>query len=158
MGCPVAEGGDGLPRGGGWGWVAPWPGSPTTPRRGRCPSVARRLPVGCPVRAKGVLGTSAHAMATYHPAASRLMVTVLGVPAGGRDQRTATRPSCASTSSQIPALQPSAVADLLGGERVDARAALESAGSPPARSPRSPRSLCLLCLLCLPRCTRRKHA
>src|SRR2546429_673089 len=49
------------------------------------------MPVSRPVRGSGCAGTSAQENATYQPSASLKMVTVLGVPAIGRDQRTAIR-------------------------------------------------------------------
>ena len=51
------------------------------------------LPVSLPVRGTGWVGASAQEQATYQPSASGERVTVVGVPAWGRLQRTALRPS-----------------------------------------------------------------
>jgi hypothetical protein len=51
----------------------------------------RSMPVSWYVGGKGCAGTSAQEKQTYQPSGSRLIVTVLGVPASGRDQRTAIR-------------------------------------------------------------------
>ncbi len=50
------------------------------------------MPVSRPVSGNGRTGTSAQARLAYQPSASREIVTGLGVPSSGRDQRTATRP------------------------------------------------------------------
>jgi hypothetical protein len=51
------------------------------------------MPVSRPVGGRGCTGTSAQAMHAYHPSASRLMVTVLGVPCKYRCTRIGMRPS-----------------------------------------------------------------
>jgi hypothetical protein len=56
-------------------------------------SIPRSMPVTCQVVGKRRAGTSAQEMQVYHSSASRLSVTVFGVPSIGRDQRTAMRPS-----------------------------------------------------------------
>ena len=57
---------------------------------------ARRLDIECVVRGylagSGCVGTSAQEMAAYQPSASRMMVTVLGVPSRGRYKRRRMRP------------------------------------------------------------------
>jgi hypothetical protein len=58
-------------------------------------------PVATPVRGSGAMGTSVHEKQTYQPSASRRMVTVLIVPASGRDQWTARRPIVDSTSAPL---------------------------------------------------------
>ena len=76
-----------------------------SPRRYRCgfsttaPSAVMRnilrptsMPASRPVSGKGRIGTSTHEKHTYQPSASLEMMTVLGVPSMGRDQRIARRP------------------------------------------------------------------
>ena len=55
-------------------------------------AMPRSIPVSWLVDGKGRMGTPAQEMATYHPSASRVLVTVFGVPSIGRDQRTPLRP------------------------------------------------------------------
>src|SRR5262249_57410666 len=52
----------------------------------------RSMPVSRPVGGNGCVGTSAQEKHTYHPSASREIVTVLGIPSSGRLQRTPIRP------------------------------------------------------------------
>ena len=69
-------------------------------------SMPRSIPVSCPVGGKGCTGTSAQEKQTYQPSASRLIVTVLGVPSRGRDQRTAIRPIFESTRKPLSSVAP----------------------------------------------------
>ena len=55
---------------------------------------------------KGCIGTSAQEKQTYQPSASRLIVTVLGVPSSGRDQRTAIRPILERTRKPFSSVAP----------------------------------------------------
>src|SRR5262245_18723104 len=52
----------------------------------------RSIPVSCPVAGSDFTDTSTQEKLAYHPSASLLIVTVLGVPSKGRDQRTVMRP------------------------------------------------------------------
>ena len=69
-------------------------------------SKPRSMPVSCPVGGSGCIGTSAQEMQTYQPSASRLIVTVLGVPSIGRDQRTAMRPILERTRKPLSSRGP----------------------------------------------------
>jgi hypothetical protein len=55
-------------------------------------SIPRTIALSCPVAGKPCTGTSAQEKQTYHPSASRLIVTVLDIPSNGRDRRSAMRP------------------------------------------------------------------
>jgi hypothetical protein len=81
------------------------------------------LPVSRPLRGTGSVGTSAPEKDPYQSSASLLIVTVLRVPALGRDHRTAIRPIVLSTGEPFSRRTPGA--DLLGGARVRAVRAVE---------------------------------
>ena len=59
------------------------------------------MPVAFPVAGSDCIGTAAQENETYQPSASRPIVTVLGVPASGRDQRTAPLPILDSTRKPL---------------------------------------------------------
>ena len=59
-----------------------------------------------PVGGSGCIGMSAQENETYQPSASRLIVTVLGVPSKGRDQRTAMRPILDRTRKPLSSRAP----------------------------------------------------
>src|SRR5262249_59623815 len=64
------------------------------------------LPVSCPVRGSGRIGTSAHENPTYQPSACCDSVTVLGVPSSGRLHRTASRPIVERTRKPFSSVAP----------------------------------------------------
>jgi hypothetical protein len=82
----------------------------------------KSIPVSCPVDGSGCRGTSAQEKLTYQPSASREIVTVLGVPSSGRDQRSASRPG----QDQEALVQRRSIADLLVGQGVIAIAPLKA--------------------------------
>ena len=69
-------------------------------------SIPRSMPVSCPVAGSGCTGTSAQEKQTYQPSASLRIVTVLGVPSSGRDQRTAMRPILERTRKPLSSVAP----------------------------------------------------
>src|SRR5262245_29746105 len=69
-------------------------------------SMPRSIPVSCPMGGKDRTGTSAQEKQTYHPSASRLIVTVLGVPSNGRDQRRAILPILDRTRKPLSSAAP----------------------------------------------------
>ncbi|HEV8191561.1 MAG TPA: hypothetical protein VGP82_08760 [Ktedonobacterales bacterium] len=56
----------------------------------------RSMPVSPPVSGRGGVGTAAQEQQAYQPSAALERVTVLGLPANGRDHRRASRPSLES--------------------------------------------------------------
>src|SRR5262249_52242855 len=59
-----------------------------------------------PVGGSGRIGTPAQEKQAYQPSASRLIVTVLGVPSSGRDQRTVIRPILDRTRKPLSSVAP----------------------------------------------------
>ena len=59
------------------------------------------MPVSSPVKGTSCTGASAQEKQTYHPSASLEIVTVLGVPSSGRDQRTVGQYGDAAVIAQI---------------------------------------------------------
>jgi hypothetical protein len=69
-------------------------------------SIPRSIPVSCPLGGNGCTRASAQEKQTYQPAASREIVSVLGVPSNGRDQRTAMRPILEWTRKPLSSVAP----------------------------------------------------
>src|SRR5260221_5949480 len=86
----------------------------------------RSIPVSCPVSGRGWHGTSALENATYQPSASRLIVTVLGVPSRGRGTGPVDADAPNLRQGEEAIIQPGAIAVFLEGEAVQAVAALEA--------------------------------